>query len=183
MYFSYIFAPTGGNDESSRRGAMRLTMFTDYCLRVLMYVALQPAGARVTVPQIAGDFGISRAHLTKVVHHLGATGVLRNVRGHGGGFELARPAAAINIGTVVRDAESEVALVECFDRRTNRCVITRACRLRGAFNTAIDAFYDALDRYTLADITGNREPLIQLIFSRRPRRQPPTARRVVEGAP
>ena len=72
---------------------MRLTNFTDYCLRVLMYVAVRSPGRRATVAQIARDYGISRAHLTKVVHHLGATGVLRNVRGRNGGLELARPAA------------------------------------------------------------------------------------------
>ena len=162
---------------------MRLTKFTDYCLRVLMYVAVQPAGARVTVPQIASAFGISRTHLTKVVHHLGATGVLRNVRGRGGGFELARPAAEVNIGAVVREADSDAALVECFDRRTNRCVITRVCRLRGALATAIDAFYAALDRYTLVDITGNREPLAELLFSRRRRRGSPIRLRTAERAP
>jgi len=162
---------------------MRLTKFTDYCLRVLMYVAVQPVGARVTVPQIASAFGISRTHLTKVVHHLGATGVLRNVRGRGGGFELARPAAEVNIGAVVRGADSDVALVECFDPRTNRCVITPVCRLRGALETAIDAFYAALDRYTLADITGNREPLVELMLGRHPRRSSPVRLRTVERAP
>ena len=148
---------------------MRLTTFTDYCLRVLMYVALRPPGRRATVAQIARDYGISRAHLTKVVHHLGASGVLRNVRGRNGGLELARPAAEVNVGAVVRAAESGDALVECLDRQANRCVITPVCRLRGVLTTAIDAFYAALDAHTLADITRNREPLAQRLFARRGR--------------
>jgi Rrf2 family transcriptional regulator, nitric oxide-sensitive transcriptional repressor len=145
---------------------MRLTKFTDYCLRVLMYVAIRAPGRRATVAQIASDYGISRAHLTKVVHHLGATGVLRNVRGRNGGLELARPAAEVNVGAVVRAADSGDALVECFERRSNRCLITPQCRLRGVLNTALDTFYAALDAHTLADITRNREPLAQLMFYR-----------------
>jgi Rrf2 family transcriptional regulator, nitric oxide-sensitive transcriptional repressor len=137
---------------------MRLTSFTDYSLRVLMYVAAQPE-RHATIAAIAAAFAISESHLTKVVHHLGRNGLLANVRGRGGGVTLARPAESINLGAVVRAAEAEGALVECFDSMTNRCVITPVCGLRGVLVQALDAFYAALDRYTLADITRNRRSL------------------------
>jgi Rrf2 family transcriptional regulator, nitric oxide-sensitive transcriptional repressor len=147
---------------------MQMTSFTDYCLRVLMYVAVAPAGKRATVADIATAFGISRSHLTKVVHRLGKTGALRNVQGRGGGLELARPAAEINVGAVVRSVDAGTVLVECFDRRTNHCVIAPTCRLREALVVAIEAFYKVLDGYTVADITSNRQPLAKiLLFKRR----------------
>jgi len=134
---------------------MRLTSFTDYSLRVLMYVAAHPDG-RATIAEIAAAFGISESHLTKVVHHLGKRRLLANARGHGGGVRLARPAASISLGAVIRATESESALVECFDASTNRCVITPVCALRSVLTQAIEAFYAMLDRYTLADVTRNR---------------------------
>jgi len=115
---------------------MRLTNFTDYSLRVLMYVAVQPDG-RATIAEIATAFGISESHLTKVVHHLGKRRLLTNVRGHGGGVQLACPAADINLGAIVRATEAEAALVECFNPTTNRCVITPVCGLRNALAQAI----------------------------------------------
>ncbi|MBS0373797.1 MAG: Rrf2 family transcriptional regulator [Proteobacteria bacterium] len=147
---------------------MHLTTFTDYCLRVLMYVAVAPPGRRATVPEVAAAFGISRSHLSKVVHLLGKAGVLHNVRGRRGGLELARPAGEINVGAVVRLVDDRPALVECFDRTTNRCVITPVCRLRDALGSASDAFYATLDRYTIADITQHPRPLAQVLhFERR----------------
>lgn len=137
---------------------MRLTNFTDYSLRVLMYVAVQSDG-RATIAAIATAFGISESHLTKVVHHLGKRGLLTNVRGHGGGVQLSCPATEINLGAVVRATEAEAALVECFNATTNRCVITPVCGLRNALGQAIEAFYAVLDRYTLADITRDRRRL------------------------
>jgi len=137
---------------------MRLTSFTDYSLRVLMYLAVRP-GTRATIPEVAAAYGISASHLTKVVHHLGQTGLLTNVRGRGGGFELALPPKSINIGAVVRAAEAEAALVECFDRKTNHCVITPVCELRRVLTEAIDAFFSTLDRYTLDNIASNRRQL------------------------
>lgn len=137
---------------------MRLTSFTDYSLRVLMYLAAQP-DRQVTIAEIAAAFDISHSHLTKVVHYLGKRGLLTNARGRAGGVALGCPADAINLGAVVRAAEARGALVECFDARSNRCVLTPVCALRGALAQAVDAFYTALDRYTLADITRNRSRL------------------------
>ena len=141
---------------------MRLTSFTDYSLRVLMYLAAQ-SPSHATIAEIADAFAISESHLTKVVHHLGKTGLLSTLRGHGGGVGLARPAANISIGAVVRAAEAEGALVECFDSKTNHCVITPVCGLRVVLAQALDAFFATLDRYTLADITRNRRRLHSLL--------------------
>jgi len=141
---------------------MRLTSFTDYSLRVLMYLAARP-GRQATIGEIATAFGISASHLTKVVQHLGRKGWLTNVRGRGGGIGLACPAADITLGAVVRSSEAADALVECFDPRGNCCVITPVCALRGTLERALGAFYAALDRTTLADITRNRGALQRVL--------------------
>lgn len=137
---------------------MRLTTFTDYSLRVLMYLATQP-DRQATVAEIATAFAISESHLTKVVHHLGRRGLLKNARGRGGGIELARPASSIRLGVVISATEGQGTLVECFNPRTNRCVITPICGVRIVLAQALEGFYAALDRYTLADITRNRAKL------------------------
>jgi len=146
---------------------VRLTSFTDYSLRVLMYLAARP-GVTATIAEIAAAFAISESHLSKVVHHLARNGLLASARGRGGGIELGRPAANINLGAVIRSAEADIALVECFDPRTNHCVITPACRLRGVLQEALDALYGTLDQYTLEDITRNRPRLQRLL-------EPPSA--------
>lgn len=137
---------------------MRLTSFTDYSLRVLMYLATQPE-SQATIAEIAAAFAISESHLTKVVHQLGKRGLLKNARGRGGGVELAQPPGSIRLGAVIAAAEAQSALVECFNPRTNRCVITPVCGLRGVLAQALEGFYATLDRYTLADITRNRAKL------------------------
>ena len=141
---------------------MRLTTFSDYSLRVLMYLATAP-DRRATIAEIATSFDISENHLTKVVHHLGKMGWLHNVRGKGGGLELARPSHEIRIGAVLRDCETQLP-AECFDPQTNRCAIAGVCRLRHALVEASDTFYAVLDRYTLADVTGNRRALVKILL-------------------
>lgn len=134
---------------------MRLTRFSDYALRVLMYAAA--AGDRlVTIEETATTYGISRAHLMKVVNILTRTGYLKGVRGRSGGFALARPPEAINLGEVIRATEPDFALVECF-ATGNQCVITGCCRLPQVLNRALDAFVQTLDAYTIADIALNAE--------------------------
>jgi Rrf2 family transcriptional regulator, nitric oxide-sensitive transcriptional repressor len=145
---------------------MRLTHFTDYSLRVLMYLAAAPRG-HATIAEIAAAFAISESHLTKVVHNLGKKGLLSNMRGRGGGIELACPTAQINIGAVVRAAEADTALVECFVPRTNHCVITPVCRLRGVLTEALEALYATLDKYTLEDIAHNRHGIRKVLAARR----------------
>ena len=135
---------------------MRLTTFTDYALRVLMFVATAPEG-RATIAEVARAFGISENHLVKVVHRLGQVGILDNVRGRGGGLRLGRPARSINVGEVVRLTEGGAFPAECFGRATNACVLTPVCSLSGVLERALEAFYRELDAYTLDDLVANRQ--------------------------
>lgn len=142
---------------------MRLTSFTDYGLRVLLYLAAQP-GRRATIAEIAGAYGISQNHLMKVVQHLGREGFLTNVRGRGGGLELARAPSAINVGDVVRATEDRMLPAECFDREHNTCPIVRCCGLPGVLDEALRAFHDVLARYTLEDVARNRGSLRRVLL-------------------
>ncbi|MGE8943920.1 Rrf2 family transcriptional regulator [Leptospira interrogans] len=129
---------------------MQLTKFSDFALRVLMYV--HAAGdRRVTIEEMAGSYQISRAHLMKVVNTLTRAGYLTAVRGRSGGLKLARPAGEIRLGAVIRDTEPDFALVECF-ATGNQCVITGCCRLPRVLNQALAAFLETLDQHTLASI-------------------------------
>lgn len=129
---------------------MQLTKFSDFALRVLMFV--HAAGdRRVTIEEMAGSYQISRAHLMKVVNALTRAGYLIAVRGRSGGLKLARPAHEIRLGTVIRDTEPDFALVECF-ATGSQCVIMGFCRLPRALNEALTAFLDTLDQHTLESI-------------------------------
>ena len=129
---------------------MRLTTFTDYALRVLMYAAA--AGDRlITIEETAKTYGISRAHLMKVVNVLARTGYIKGVRGRSGGFTLAKRPEDINLGAVIRATEPDFALVECF-ATGNQCIVTNSCRFPQVLNEALGSFIATLDRYTLADI-------------------------------
>ncbi|WP_332746179.1 Rrf2 family transcriptional regulator [Hydrogenophaga sp.] len=142
---------------------MKLTAFTDYSLRVLIYLAAQPQ-QRATIAEIATAFDVSENHLTKVVHCLGKNGWLANVRGKGGGLELAMPPELIGVGAVVRQTEGVAVVAECFSDKGNHCSITRVCRLRGVLGEAVEAFHAVLDRYTLADLVQNRQSLAKVLF-------------------
>ena len=142
---------------------MRLTTFTDYSLRVMMYVAAHPEG-RATIAEIARSYDISEHHLTKVVHFLGKEGYLENLRGRGGGLRLARAPSAINVGDVVKLTEGGDVPAECFERESNCCAITADCKLKFALSDAVDALYAALRRYTLEDVVKNRKALGKVLF-------------------
>jgi Rrf2 family nitric oxide-sensitive transcriptional repressor len=146
---------------------MKLTTFTDYSLRVLIYLAADP-DRRATIAEITAAFEISEHHLTKVVHFLGQCGWIETVRGKGGGMRLARPAAEIRIGKVVRDTEGAAMPAECFSAEQSNCAIIDCCRLKNVLAEAVKAFYGALDQYTLADITRNRQALSAVLFVQRP---------------
>jgi Rrf2 family nitric oxide-sensitive transcriptional repressor len=141
---------------------MRLTTFTDYCLRVLMYVAVRDSAA-VTIDEIAESYGISRNHLMKVVFRLGQLGYLSTVRGRGGGMRLARSPGEINLGLLIRQTEEGLALVECFREGDVSCAIAPGCRLKGVLGEALDAFLAVLDGYTLADLLAPRRRLAKLL--------------------
>lgn len=138
---------------------MRLTMMTDYALRLLMYVAQHPERL-CTIAEVAQVHGISRAHLMKVTHQLGQSGWLETVRGKGGGIRLAHAPADINLGEVVRGIEPDFALVECYTEN-NRCTLTGNCRLAFLLKGALLSFMKYLDGYTLADLLpGSQVPVL-----------------------
>jgi Rrf2 family transcriptional regulator, nitric oxide-sensitive transcriptional repressor len=139
---------------------MRLTSFTDYTLRVLLFLGTHDdESSLVTIGDIAASYGISNNHLMKVVHYLGKHGYISTLRGKGGGMRLARKPHDINVGELVRATESDLALVECFQPGNMRCPITPVCELRNVLGQALDAFLDVLDRYTLADLLEPRAKL------------------------
>ena len=132
---------------------MRLTQWTDYTLRVLMYcAATQGREQPVTITEVAEGYGISRSHLMKIVQELAAQGLLETTRGRGGGMRLMKPPSEINLGAVVRQTETDFHLVECFDPLVNRCRLSDNCRLKGALGAAINAYLAVLDGVTLADL-------------------------------
>jgi Rrf2 family nitric oxide-sensitive transcriptional repressor len=130
---------------------MRLTSFSDYALRLLMFAASQE-DRLITIEETASVFGISRAHLMKVANVLTRSGFLRAVRGRSGGLALARRPQKIGLGDVLRATEPDFTLVECFGVDDSQCLISPRCRLRGALNKALAAFMRELDGYTLADL-------------------------------
>ncbi|WP_337186361.1 Rrf2 family transcriptional regulator [Phenylobacterium sp.] len=141
---------------------MRLTVYTDYALRVMMYAALRQ-GRLSTIGEIAGAYGISRNHVMKVVYELGVAGYIETVRGQQGGIRLARPAQDIVLGEVVRRTERTTAVAPCIDAAAGYCAISPACKLKRALQQASNAFFDVLDGFTLADLTENRDILNTLL--------------------
>lgn len=139
---------------------MKLTAFTDYSLRVLIYLAAEP-GRRATIAEIATAFDVSEHHLTKVGHFLGKHGWLANVRGKGGGLALAQDPRDIVVGGVVRATEGAAVPAECFGETPERCCIAPVCRLRGVLAEAVEAFHAVLDGYRLADLVHNRSTLMR----------------------
>lgn len=133
---------------------MRMTLHTDYALRMLIYLAGRPEGTS-TVSDVADAYRLSRNHLLKVALRLGRMGFIVTTRGRSGGIRLARPPHEINIGALVRGTEEEFALVECMMERGDACMISPVCRLKGMFGEALDAYLAVLDRYTLADAVRN----------------------------
>lgn len=136
---------------------MRLTSFTDFGLRTLMRLAAEPEKS-FTTDEIAGEFAISRNHLTKVVRDLAKAGFIMTRRGAGGGFRLARPPEAITLGQVVRALEQREALAECFRADGGACVLTPQCLLKGRLAAAQEAFLRELDGTPLADCAYRAQP-------------------------
>jgi Rrf2 family transcriptional regulator, nitric oxide-sensitive transcriptional repressor len=134
---------------------MRLTTYTDYTLRTLIYLALEPERL-ARIAEIAKAYGISENHLMKVVHQLGVAGYVETIRGKNGGLRLAVRPEAINLGAVVRRVEPDLDLVPCFNPSGN-CRIRPVCALKGVLGDALGAFFAVLDRYTLADLMAPRK--------------------------
>ncbi|WP_088105811.1 Rrf2 family transcriptional regulator [Halalkalibacter urbisdiaboli] len=137
---------------------MQLTAYTDYSLRLLLYLGSQDSGKRSSIKEIAEAYQLSTNHLSKIVHDLGKKGLIHTVRGRNGGIELALKPSDINVGAVVRQTE-DLTLVECFDRELNQCVVSPSCFLKHVLYDATEAFLSVLDEYTLEDMLKNKEHL------------------------
>ena len=131
---------------------MKLSLFSDYSLRVLMYAALRDE--LFVLDDVAAAYGISRNHLAQIVPHLSKLGYLQTLRGRGGGIQLARPPGEIRLGKLVRETEAQPVVVECFDPATNTCPISTSCVLKGFLAEAMQGFYVSLDRHTLLDLVS-----------------------------
>lgn len=143
---------------------MKLSLFSDYSLRVLMYAALK--GGPFLLDEVTEAYGISRHHLAKVVNRLAKLGYLGTLRGRGGGIRLAQAAGGIRIGALLRNTEDQPVFVECFNPVTNTCPVAGSCRLQGILGEALREFYASLDRYTLQDlVTGpHREAMGNILL-------------------
>lgn len=145
---------------------MRLTRYTDYAMRTLLFLGARPE-AVCSIAEIARAYGISQNHLMKVVNELGRAGFVTSLRGRAGGIRLARPAAEINVGAVVRHMEEDFQLADC-----EHCVISPACGLIGVLDEALAAFLAVLDRYSLADLLGRRAAMVRQLLGGEPRPAP-----------
>jgi Rrf2 family transcriptional regulator, nitric oxide-sensitive transcriptional repressor len=141
---------------------LRLTVYTDYALRLLMYLAVK-GDALATIAEVAESYSISKNHLMKVAHQLGVAGYVETVRGRAGGLRLAKPTEQIGLGEVVRRTEPDMALVPCFKPIDAPCAIRSCCVLRIALDKARLAFVEVLDGYTLSDLVRPRAPLRALL--------------------
>lgn len=152
-----------GGSSSAWQGCrrVRLTTFTDYTLRTLIYLALRP-DTLCTIDEIAAAYGISANHLMKVVHQAALAGEITTVRGQRGGLRLGRPADTINVGVVLRRTEPDLAVAPCFGAG-DACVIQPACALQGVLAEALEAFLAVLDKTTLADLARPRRKLSSLL--------------------
>jgi Rrf2 family nitric oxide-sensitive transcriptional repressor len=144
---------------------MQLTRFSDYALRILLYLGAHP-GQVVRTAAISEAYDISPDHIVKVAKWLTQHGYVAAHRGKGGGITLCRKPAAIRIGALIRETEPHLDLLECFDAKATACPITSACRLKKALQRAHAAFFAVLDEHTLADLLGNSSTLVQLLGRR-----------------
>ena len=137
---------------------MQLTLYSDYSLRVLIYLALRPQEV-VTITEISDAYGVSRNHLVKVVHNLSQQGFIKTSRGKFGGMWLDKSPDKINIADVVRHTEPNFNVVECFDMEKNSCPLAGICTLQTILGKATKRFMKELELYTLADLTRNKRKL------------------------
>ncbi|AWE07583.1 Rrf2 family transcriptional regulator [Lysinibacillus sp. 2017] len=141
---------------------VRLTVYTDYSLRTLMYLGVRGKEHLTTIQEIADAYQISKNHLMKVTYDLGQHGYIETIRGRGGGIRLAVDPKDINIGEVVRKTEEDFHIVECFNAESNLCKISPECQLKFALNQALKAYLAVLDSYTLADVLVSKDALAEL---------------------
>lgn len=143
---------------------MRLTVYTDYSLRTLLYLSLKGNQYLATIQEIADTYNISKNHLMKVTYDLGKLGYIETIRGRGGGIRLAINPSEVSVGEIVRHTEEDFQIVECFDKDKNMCVIAPGCELKHVLNEALQAYLAVLDKYTLADVAKNKNRLLELLM-------------------
>ncbi|ARW38187.1 nitric oxide-sensing transcriptional repressor NsrR [Bacillus amyloliquefaciens] len=144
---------------------MKLTNYTDYSLRVLIFLASRPSEELSNIKEIADTYSISKNHLMKVIYRLGQLGYVETIRGRGGGIRLGMIPEDINIGEVVRNTEDDFNIAECFDSQKNLCIISPACNLKNLLYEALQAYLAVLDKYTLRDLVKNKEEIMRLLRS------------------
>lgn len=142
---------------------MRLTLYTDYSLRILLFLGMKEKEKLSTIQEIADTYNISKNHLMKVTHDLGQLGLIETIRGRGGGIRLNVDPKEINIGQVVRHTEEDFHIVECFDKDNNMCKISPSCQLKHALHEAMIAFISVLDKYTLEDFLHSKDEMMALL--------------------
>ena len=141
---------------------MRLTNFSDYSIRVLLYLTIHNEKL-VQIQEIADAYSISKNHLMKIIYQLGKQGYIETIRGRNGGIRLAKQPDEINLGALIRDTEEDFNVVECFSKDHNTCPIASICTLKGVLNQALAAFFHVRDGYTLQDVSENKIDLSQLL--------------------
>ena len=147
---------------------MRVTKFSDFALRILIFLEAQPKDRLTTIAELANIYSISTNHVRVVVHKLGKLGYIDCIQGKGGGIKLKKDANSISVGDVIRNTENDFYVVECFnpDYETD-CAIAKACKLKGVMREALNAFLSVLDQYTIADLTVNKASILkQLDFNK-----------------
>lgn len=140
---------------------MQLTRYTDYGLRILVYMAVLPKGKKASIDELSEVYDISRNNVNKIVHQLGKAGILKTVRGKGGGFFLDKAPEQVNIGEVVELLENSLQIIDC---NKPLCRILPACRLKSVLNEATTAFMAVLKRYTLQDLVKDKSKKLIQIF-------------------
>jgi len=144
---------------------MQLTQFTDYSLRMLIYVAVRN-GKTCTITEIAESYNISRNHLMKVTHRLSQLGILKTLRGKGGGLLLNADPEKLNLGELIVKLEPNFFIVECFDTTNGKCAIAPVCKLKHILHEATNNFIQTLQKYTLQDVIRNRTELTQILLKK-----------------
>ena len=137
---------------------MKLTQYTDLGLRMMMYLAHR-YGESVTIQEVSDRFGVSKNHMVKISHQLTNSGLIESTRGRNGGVSLARPPHSINVEQVLRATEDNFDLVECFNASHNHCILTDVCKLSGALDSALEAFFSVLRQSTLGDLIKNSKAI------------------------
>jgi Rrf2 family nitric oxide-sensitive transcriptional repressor len=142
---------------------MHLTAYTDYSLRVLIYLASKKNGELSNIKEIAEKYDISKNHLMKIIYNMGKLGYIETIRGRNGGIRLAKKPSELNIGEIIRHTEENFYIVECFAKHNNKCIMTPVCTLKHMFHEALEQFLHVLDQYTLDDIV-NHNPMMKDFF-------------------